>query len=73
MDLELGLSVRLNAAFVADVMYIEETDGRTRKLIRQEYSGMVTTVWPWTPLPALLSMYAPAPLPWPRANLPVAL
>ena len=30
MDLELGLSVRLNAAFVADVMYIEETDGRTR-------------------------------------------
>ena len=43
MDLGPGLSVKLDSAFVADVVDIEGTDGATLKVIRQEYSGMVST------------------------------
>jgi electron transfer flavoprotein alpha subunit len=43
MDLSPGLSVKLNSAFVADVVDIEGTDGNALKVIRQEYSGMVST------------------------------
>jgi electron transfer flavoprotein alpha subunit len=43
MDLGPGLSIKLDSAFVADVVDIEGTDGATLKVIRQEYSGMVST------------------------------
>ena len=43
MDLGPGLSIKLDSAFVSDVVDIEGTDGTTLKVIRQEYSGMVST------------------------------
>ena len=43
MDLAPGLSIKLDSAFVADVVDIEELSGDTLKVIRQEYSGMVST------------------------------
>jgi electron transfer flavoprotein alpha subunit len=43
MDLGPGLSVKLDSAFVADVVGIEGLDGGALKVIRQEYSGMVST------------------------------
>jgi electron transfer flavoprotein alpha subunit len=43
MDLAPGLSIKLDSAFVADVVDIEGVDGGTLKVIRQEYSGMVST------------------------------
>jgi electron transfer flavoprotein alpha subunit len=43
MDLGPGLSIKLDSAFVADVADIEGLDGDTLKVIRQEYSGMVST------------------------------
>jgi len=43
MDLAPGLSINLDATFVADVVDIEGVDGDTLKVIRQEYSGMVST------------------------------
>jgi electron transfer flavoprotein alpha subunit len=43
MDLGPGLSVKLDSAFVADVVAIEGRDGNALKVIRQEYSGMVST------------------------------
>ncbi len=43
MDLGPGLSVKLDTAYVADVVGVEGTDGNNLKLIRQEYSGMVST------------------------------
>ena len=44
MDLSPGLSIKLDSAFVADVVDIEGTDGDSlMKVIRQEYSGMVST------------------------------
>ena len=43
MDLGPGLSVKLNSTFVADVIDIEGMDGGILKVIRQEYSGMVST------------------------------
>ena len=43
MDLAPGLSIKLDATFVADVVDIEGVDGDTLKVIRQEYSGMVST------------------------------
>ncbi|MEE4136755.1 MAG: electron transfer flavoprotein subunit alpha/FixB family protein, partial [Desulforhopalus sp.] len=43
MDLGPGLSIKMNAAFVADVVGIAGTDGATLKLVRQEYSGQVST------------------------------
>ena len=43
MDLGPGLSVKLDSTFVADVVDIEGMDGGILKVIRQEYSGMVST------------------------------
>ena len=43
MDLSPGLSIKLDSAFVSDVADIEGVDGSTLKVIRQEYSGMVST------------------------------
>jgi electron transfer flavoprotein alpha subunit len=43
MDLGPGLSIKLEAAFVSDVAAIEGVDGDALKVIRQEYSGMVST------------------------------
>ena len=42
MDLGPGLSIKLDAAFVADVVDFEGIDGETLKIVRQEYSGMVS-------------------------------
>lgn len=43
MDLSPGLSIKLNSAFIADVVAIEGLDGATLKVIRQEFSGQVST------------------------------
>ena len=43
MDLGPGLSIKLDSVFVSDVVDIEGTDGDTLNVIRQEYSGMVST------------------------------
>ena len=43
MDLGPGLSIKLDSTFVADVVVIEGVDGGLLKVIRQEYSGMVST------------------------------
>jgi len=43
MDLGPGLSIKMDASFVADVVDFEGTEGSTLKLIRQEYAGQVST------------------------------
>ncbi|MBR9986433.1 MAG: electron transfer flavoprotein subunit alpha/FixB family protein, partial [Desulfosarcina sp.] len=43
MDLGPGLSIKLDSTFVADVVDIDGLDGTSLKVIRQEYSGMVST------------------------------
>ncbi|GBC59514.1 electron transfer flavoprotein subunit alpha [Desulfonema ishimotonii] len=43
MDLGPGLSVKLDTAFVSDVVDFEGIDGDALKVVRQEYSGMVST------------------------------
>jgi electron transfer flavoprotein alpha subunit len=43
MDLGPGLSVKLDSAYVADVVDFEGTEGDQLKIVRQEYSGMVST------------------------------
>lgn len=43
MDLAPGLSIKLKAAYVADVVGIEALNDSVLKLMRQEYSGMVST------------------------------
>ncbi len=43
MDLGPGLSIKLDSSFVADVVEFEDVDGSTLKLVRQEYSGQVST------------------------------
>ena len=43
MDMAPGLAVRMNTAYVADINDIEGMDGNTAKLVRQEFSGMVST------------------------------
>ena len=43
MDLAPGLSVKLDSAFVADVVGLDGMDGSDLKVIRQEFSGMVST------------------------------
>ncbi len=43
MDLAPGLSVRLGSAFVPDVVGIDGMDGSDLKVVRQEFSGMVST------------------------------
>jgi electron transfer flavoprotein alpha subunit len=43
MDLGPGLSIKMNAAFVADVVGIAGVAGATLKLVRQEFSGQIST------------------------------
>ena len=43
MDLCPGLSIKLNSAFAADIVELEGLEGNVLKLIRQEYSGQVST------------------------------
>ena len=43
MDLAPGLSIKLDSAFIADVVDIEGVEGGQLKVVRQEYSGMVST------------------------------
>lgn len=43
MDLGPGLSVKLGSAFISDVVGFEELEGDTLKVIRQEFSGQVST------------------------------
>jgi electron transfer flavoprotein alpha subunit len=43
MDLGPGLSIKLDSVFVPDVVDFEGVEGDTLKLIRQEYSGQVST------------------------------
>ncbi|WP_027358559.1 electron transfer flavoprotein subunit alpha/FixB family protein [Desulforegula conservatrix] len=43
MDLAPGLSIKLGGAFASDIVDIEGADGNTVKLIRQEFSGSVST------------------------------
>ena len=43
MDLAPGLSVKLGSAFVSDVVGIDGLDGSDLKVVRQEFSGMVST------------------------------
>jgi len=41
-DLSPGLSIKMNAAYVPDVLDIETADGAALKLIRQEFGGQVS-------------------------------
>ena len=43
MDLGPGLSIKMDSAFVSDVVDFDALDGDTLKVIRQEYSGQVST------------------------------
>jgi len=43
MDLGPGLSVKMDSAYVPDVVAIEGLEGDQLKAVRQEYSGMVST------------------------------
>lgn len=43
MDLGPGLAVKMDSTFVSDVVEIEGTEGSGLKVVRQEYSGMVST------------------------------
>jgi electron transfer flavoprotein alpha subunit len=40
MDLAPGLSIKLDSAYVADVVGIDGMDGATMKIVRQEFAGM---------------------------------
>ena len=53
MDLAPGLSVKLDSAFVSDVVDIEGLDGGTLKVVRQEFGTAVITAYlPVSALPA---------------------
>lgn len=43
LDLSPGLSVKLGAAYVADVVGIEGSDGSGLNLVRQEFGGQIST------------------------------
>ncbi len=43
IDLSPGLSIKLNSAFVSDVLAIEGVDGTSLQLVRQEFGGQVST------------------------------
>jgi electron transfer flavoprotein alpha subunit len=43
IDLAPGLSIKLNAAYVSDVLEIEGVDGNNLKVIRQEFGGQAST------------------------------
>lgn len=42
IDLSPGLSIKLNAAFVSDIVGIDGVDGAFLKLVRQEFGGQVS-------------------------------
>ena len=42
IDLAPGLSIKLNAAFVSDVMGIDGVEGNLLKVVRQEFGGQVS-------------------------------
>lgn len=42
IDLSPGLSVKLNSAFVPDVLAIDPIDGESINLVRQEYGGQIS-------------------------------
>jgi electron transfer flavoprotein alpha subunit len=42
LDLAPGLSIKLNAAFVSDVLAIEGIEGASLKVVRQEFGGQVS-------------------------------
>jgi len=42
IDLSPGLSIKLNSAFVSDVLGIDGVEGNTLKLVRQEFGGQVS-------------------------------
>lgn len=42
IDLGPGLSIKLNAAFVSDVLGIDGVDGTSVKVVRQEFGGVVS-------------------------------
>jgi electron transfer flavoprotein alpha subunit len=42
IDLAPGLSIKLNAAFVSDVVAIDGVEGTSLKLVRQEFGGQVS-------------------------------
>ncbi len=43
IDLSPGLSVKLNAAFVSDILAIDGQDGSSLRLVRQEFGGQFST------------------------------
>ncbi len=43
MDLGPGLSIKMDATFVADAIDFEGVDGATLKIVRQEFGGVVST------------------------------
>jgi len=43
IDLSPGLSIKLNSAFVSDVLGIDGIDGNSLRLVRQEFGGQVST------------------------------
>ncbi len=43
IDLGPGLSIKLNAAFVSDVVGIDGVDGTNLRVVRQEFGGQVST------------------------------
>ena len=43
IDLSPGLSVKLNSAFVSDVLAVEGVEGPFLKVLRQEFSGQLST------------------------------
>lgn len=43
MDLSPGLSIKLDVAFLSDVVDIEALEGAALKIVRQEYGGAVST------------------------------
>ncbi len=44
IDLSPGLSIKLNAAFVPDVVTFESFEGNFLRLVRQEFGGQVNTI-----------------------------
>ncbi len=43
VDLSPGLSIKLNAAYVSDVVDVEQAQGAALNLVRQEFGGQVST------------------------------
>ncbi len=43
IDLSAGLSIKLNAAYVSDVVGVDGIDGTSLRVVRQEFGGQVST------------------------------